>query len=119
MAMIAARVIAPRTKLASNRPRPTSTYRRLETLIGEEAQIDWGTFGTVRTGRGSRSVSGFVMVLSALPRHARAVYGKRLPSPPLSRRRRCSLDRDLTACYAGQARYSAGRTGPVFTTTRG
>jgi len=46
------------------RPQPTGVYRRLETLIGEEAQVDWGTFGTVRIGRGTRPVSGFVMVLS-------------------------------------------------------
>ena len=46
------------------RPQPTALYRRLQTLSGEEAQIDWGTFGTLRIGRGTRAVSGFVMVLS-------------------------------------------------------
>ena len=39
-------------------------YRRLTTLAGEEAQIDWGAFGTIRLGRGTRPLSGFVMVLS-------------------------------------------------------
>ena len=47
------------------RPQAVSTvYRRLTTLAGEEAQIDWGAFGTIRIGRGTRPLSGFVMVLS-------------------------------------------------------
>jgi transposase len=46
------------------RPQSVGVYRRLETLSGEEAQIDWGSFGTIRLGRGTRAVSGFVMVLS-------------------------------------------------------
>ena len=41
-----------------------TVYRRLTTLAGEEAQIDWGAFGSIRIGHGARSVSGFVMVLS-------------------------------------------------------
>ena len=39
-------------------------YRRLVTLAAEEAQIDWGAFGTIRIGHGTRPRSGFVMVLS-------------------------------------------------------
>jgi transposase len=39
-------------------------YRRLVTLAGEEAQVDWGAFGTIRIGHGTRPLSGFVMVLS-------------------------------------------------------
>ena len=48
------------------RLRPESgraAYRRVVTLVGEQAQVDWGTFGKVRIGRGTRAVSGFVMVL--------------------------------------------------------
>jgi transposase len=47
--------------------RPSGTpalYRRLTTLPAEEAQIDWGAFGTIRIGHGTRPLSGFVMVLS-------------------------------------------------------
>jgi transposase len=47
--------------------RPSVTpmlYRRLTTLPAEEAQIDWGAFGTIRIGHGTRPLSGFVMVLS-------------------------------------------------------
>ena len=43
---------------------PPTLYRRLTTLPAEEAQIDWGAFGTIRIGHGTRSLSGFVMVLS-------------------------------------------------------
>ena len=48
------------------RLRPESgraVYRRVVTLPGEQAQVDWGAFGKVRIGKGARTVSGFVMVL--------------------------------------------------------
>ena len=40
-----------------------AVYRRVVTLSGESAQVDWGSFGKVRIGQGTRTVSGFVMVL--------------------------------------------------------
>ena len=40
-----------------------TVYRRVVTLAGESAQVDWGSFGKVRIGHGTRAVSGFVMVL--------------------------------------------------------
>jgi len=53
------------------RPAATTTaYRRLTTLAAEEAQVDWGAFGSIRIGRGVRPLSGFVMVLS----YSRAVF---------------------------------------------
>lgn len=53
------------------RPAATSTvYRRLTTLAGEEAQVDWGAFGSIRIGHGVRPLSGFVMVLA----YSRAVF---------------------------------------------
>jgi transposase len=53
------------------RPAATGTvYRRLTTLAGEEAQVDWGAFGSIRIGRGVRPLSGFVMVLS----YSRAIF---------------------------------------------
>jgi len=48
----------------------TTVYRRLTTLAAEEAQIDWGSFGSIRIGRGVRPLSGFVMVLS----YSRAIF---------------------------------------------
>ena len=53
------------------RPAATPTiYRRLTTLAAEEAQVDWGAFGSIRIGRGVRPLSGFVMVLS----YSRAIF---------------------------------------------
>ena len=34
-----------------------------EASHSESAQVDWGSFGKVRIGQGTRTVSGFVMVL--------------------------------------------------------
>ncbi len=53
------------------RPQAVPTvYRRLTTLAAEEAQVDWGAFGSIRIGHGTRSLSGFVMVLS----YSRAIW---------------------------------------------
>jgi transposase len=49
---------------------PPLVYRRLTTLMAEEAQIDWGAFGSIRIGRGVRPLTGFVMVLS----YSRALF---------------------------------------------
>lgn len=47
------------------RPQPTGeAYHRLRTLPGEQAQADWGHFGSVTIGKGTRPLSAFVMVLS-------------------------------------------------------
>ncbi len=57
-------VIQVRRLVRRLRPETTRTvYRRIVTLIGEQAQVDWGSFGKVRIGHGTRAVSGFVMVL--------------------------------------------------------
>jgi transposase len=64
-------VVQLRRIVRTLRPSVTPTvYRRLTTLMGEEAQIDWGAFGTIRIGHGVRPLSGFVMVLS----YSRAVF---------------------------------------------
>ena len=39
-------------------------YLRLKTLPGEQAQVDWGHFGTITIGRATRPLMAFVMVLS-------------------------------------------------------
>jgi transposase len=47
------------------RPRPRAeAYLRLQTLPGEQAQVDWGHFGHVEVGQARRPLSAFVMVLS-------------------------------------------------------
>ncbi len=64
-------VVQLRRVVRTLRPRVTPTaYRRLVTLPAEEAQVDWGAFGTIRIGHGVRPLSGFVMVLS----YSRAIW---------------------------------------------
>jgi transposase len=47
------------------RPRAQpEAYLRLKTLPGEQAQVDWGHFGTLAIGRAKRPLMAFVMVLS-------------------------------------------------------
>ena len=51
--------------VALHRPRPAAgAYLRLRTLPGEQAQVDWGHFGHLQTGRARRPLMAFVMVLS-------------------------------------------------------
>src|SRR5919109_5346785 len=47
-------------------------YLRLETLPGEQAQVDWGNFGKITVGNAERALSCFVMVLS----HCRAAFAR-------------------------------------------
>ena len=56
------RVLRPQVNVA--------LYRRLVVLPAEEAQVDWGAFGMIRIGHGTRPLSGFVMVLS----YSRALF---------------------------------------------
>lgn len=47
------------------RPVPArEAFFRLSPLPGEEAQVDWGSFGKIRVGRAERPLSCFVLVLS-------------------------------------------------------
>ena len=64
-------VVQLRRAVCLIRPATTATvYRRLITQPAEEAQVDWGSFGSIRIGRGVRPLSAFVMVLS----FSRAVF---------------------------------------------
>lgn len=47
------------------RPTPMrEAFFRLTALPGEQGQVDWGSFGKIRIGRGERALSCFVMVLA-------------------------------------------------------
>lgn len=60
-----------RAMIAPERPRPVAeAYLRLAALPGEQAQVDWGHFGTVTVGRAKRPLMAFVMVLS----HSRQIF---------------------------------------------
>jgi len=62
-----------RRYLAKVRPAGKSeAFLRLSTLPGEQAQVDWGSFGKIRVGNAQRALSCFVMVLS----WSRAVFAR-------------------------------------------
>jgi transposase len=46
------------------RPKPRRAYQVLHSFPGEQAQVDWGSFGKIKIGNAERSLSCFVMVLS-------------------------------------------------------
>jgi transposase len=51
--------------IALHRPRPKAeAYLRLRSLVGEQAQVDWGHFGHLVIGRARRPLMAFAMVLS-------------------------------------------------------
>jgi transposase len=57
--------------IARHRPRSKAeAYLRLRTLPGEQAQVDWATFGHLTIGRAKRPLMAFVMVLS----YSRMIY---------------------------------------------
>lgn len=51
-------------------PRARKAYLRIETEPGEQAQVDWGSFGHWRVGNTQRPLSAFAMVM----RWSRAIY---------------------------------------------
>lgn len=54
-----------RTIVARLRPsKPAEAYLRLRTLPGEQAQVDWASFGEVDVAGGKRPLVAFVMVLA-------------------------------------------------------
>lgn len=59
-----------RRALPSLRPTPREAFFRLTTLPGEQAQVDWASFGKVQVGQARRDLSCFVMTLS----YSRAFY---------------------------------------------
>ena len=65
--------IVVRRWVKSVRPTPRGeAFFRLETLPGEQAQVDWGHFGRVKIGRAERPLVCFVLVLS----YSRAMYAR-------------------------------------------
>ena len=59
-----------RRKVARLRPVHSEPYLRLRTFLGEQAQVDWAHFGSVRLHHAKRKLSCFVMTLS----YSRALY---------------------------------------------
>jgi transposase len=72
------------------RIRPVSKHEaffRLSTLPGEQAQVDWGSFGSVPIGNTRRALSCFVMVLS----WSRAIFARFVLDQTLESFLRCHI----------------------------
>ena len=54
------------------RPTPSTAYLALNMLPGDQAQVDWGHFGTIQIGRAVRKLSMFVLTCS----YSRRVYAR-------------------------------------------
>jgi transposase len=85
-----------RHRVAELRPRRAAeAYLELRTLPGEQAQVDWASFGTWAVEGGERRLSAFVMVLS----YSRMLYAPGQLSPRACERlfllRRGEQDRAL------------------------
>ena len=52
--------------------RPKKAFFPITTFAGDEAQVDWAHFGSMKVGRGERKLSCFIMVLS----HSRAMFAR-------------------------------------------
>lgn len=65
-------VVQLRRYVSGIRPQRAEAFLRLETLPGEQAQVDWGNFGKIQVGSAKRALSCFVMVLS----WSRAIYAR-------------------------------------------
>jgi transposase len=59
-----------RRVVSALRPTSREPFLKLNTIAGEEAQVDWAHFGHVMVGRAKRALSCFVMTLS----YSRALY---------------------------------------------
>lgn len=57
-------VFPVRRFVARQRPSRHEAFLRLSVLPGEQAQVDWASFGSIVVGRAKRGVSCFLMVLS-------------------------------------------------------
>lgn len=58
--------------VATVRVKEPEAFFRLETLPGEQAQVDWANCGTIKVGNAVRKLSAFVMVLS----YSRMMYAE-------------------------------------------
>jgi transposase len=65
-------VVQVRRYLRTVRPSSVEAYLRLETMPGEQAQVDWGHFGKIQIGAARRVLSCFVLVLG----WSRAMYAR-------------------------------------------
>ncbi len=51
-------------RLRPEREKHPEAFLQLTTLIDEQGQVDWGSFGTISIGRAHRQLQAFTIVLS-------------------------------------------------------
>jgi len=61
-----------RERIRSLRPKKAKAFLPQTVFAGEEAQVDWASFGTIQVGKAERKLSCFLMVLS----YSRAAYAR-------------------------------------------
>jgi transposase len=76
-----------RRYVKTQRPTDREAFFRLTMLPGEQAQVDWGHFGTIQVGGTRRALSCFVMVLS----WSRAIFACYVLDQTLESFLRCHL----------------------------
>jgi len=82
-------VVVVRRYVRGVRPAPRSeAYLRMDTLPGEQAQVDWASFGKVVIGSTQRALSLFVMVLA----WCRAIYARFVLDQRTESLMRCHAD---------------------------
>jgi transposase len=69
------------------RPLPREAFFKLETLAGEQGQVDWASFGKIEIGNARRNLSCFVMVLG----FSRALYARFVLDQTLESFMRCHV----------------------------
>ena len=69
-------------------PSPHEAFFKLTVRCGEQAQVDWGSFGKLRIGSGERQLSCFVMVFS----WSRATFARFTLDQTLESFVRCHVD---------------------------
>ncbi|MFA6318982.1 MAG: IS21 family transposase [Elusimicrobiota bacterium] len=87
--------------VATIRVKAPEAFFRLETLPGEEAQVDWANCGMVRVGNATRALSAFVMVLS----YSRMMYAEFTLSQSLE---------DFLAAHVRAFQFFGGITGKIL-----
>ncbi len=81
-----------RSIVARYRPKPAAeAFARLRTLPGEQGQVDWAHFGTIKVGNAVRFLVAFVMVLS-WSRHLFVQFGLDLRTGAFLRAHQAAFD---------------------------
>ena len=112
-----------RDKVRALRPSRHEAFLRRRTFVGEEAQVDWASFGHVRIGAARRALSAFVLTLTllavGLPALLPGPVAGELPARPRLRLRGPPRGAAATASTTTFARPCSSATARVCASTPG